>query len=271
MADQNRRTGGRSRNRGATGVSALNSATAARARSAAVYSGLRRAIIEQSLVPGTKLPEDAIGDSFAVSRTLVREALARLASEGLVEQIKNRGSFVASPSLAEALQVFDVRRQLERLVVKRLAGALNDLQIKRLRTHVASERRLLGKSVPEAIRLAGEFHVLLSEFTGNAVLARYVSEVVSRCSLILALYSRPHSAECGASEHLQIIEALKEGDAAKARGLMDHHLNAVQARALIPVAATGERGLNDVLATYAAQATPLAAPKRHSTVLAAER
>lgn len=220
-------------------------------RSDAVYSGLRRAIIEQVLMPGSKLPEDTIGETFGVSRTLVRSALARLAGEGLVEQVKNRGSFVASPSLAQAQQVFDVRRQLEGLVVERLAGALRSDQIKRLTAHVATERRLIGSVGPEAIRLAGEFHILLAELTGNDLLARFVAEVVSRCSLILALYSRPHSSECGANEHAEIIAALATGDAGAARRLMDHHLGAVQDRALLPKSGTVAKSLKDVLARYA--------------------
>jgi DNA-binding GntR family transcriptional regulator len=223
-------------------------------RGDAVYLGLRRAIIEQSLMPGAKLPEDLIGESFGVSRTLVRSALTRLVGEGLVEQIKNRGSFVASPSLAEAQQVFDVRRQLESLVVERLAGALAPDQVRRLKAHVSAERRLHGVGGPEAVRLAGEFHVLLAELTGNVLLARYVAEVVSRSSLILALYSRPHSAECGTSEHADIIEALTAGDAARARRLMDHHLGAVQGRALLPGFGTPALSLKDVLARYAAPA-----------------
>ena len=57
-----------------------------KSRGEAVYQGLRRAIIEAALRPGTKLPEDAVGESFGVSRTIMRSVLARLASEGLVTQ-----------------------------------------------------------------------------------------------------------------------------------------------------------------------------------------
>jgi len=222
-------------------------------RADAIYSGLRRAIIEQSLMPGAKLPEDTIGETFGVSRTLVRSALTRLVGEGLVEQVRNRGSFVASPSLAEAQQVFDVRRQLEGLVVERLAGGLGAAQAKRLRAHVGAERQLLGRDGPESIRLAGEFHMLLAELTGNALLARYVAEVVSRSSLILALYSRPHSSECGANEHAGILKALIDGDGARARHLMDHHLGLVQDRALLPKDDGANRSLKDLLSPYASQ------------------
>lgn len=224
-------------------------------RTDAVYAGLRRAIIEQSLMPGAKLPEDQIGESFGVSRTLVRAALTRLVAEGLVEQVRNRGSFVASPSLAEAQQVFDLRRQLEGLVVERLAGVLDGGQVRRLRAHVAAERALQGRDGPESIRLAGEFHVLLADLTGNALLARYVADVVSRSSLILALYSRPHSSECGANEHAGIIEALAAGDGARAGALMDHHLGAVQDRALLPKPDPAAPSIKDVLGRYAGRPT----------------
>ncbi len=63
-----------------------------------VYQSLRRAIIEQALPPGTKLPEDTVGESFGVSRTVIRSVLARLQVEGLVEQEPNKRAAVASPS-----------------------------------------------------------------------------------------------------------------------------------------------------------------------------
>src|SRR4051812_49640545 len=97
-----------------------------------IYRTLRHAIIEQALEPGAKLPEDAIGERFGASRTIVRHALGRLAAEGLVELRRNHGASVAVPSWEEARDVFDVRLGLERLVVARLAGRLTGDQIKGL-------------------------------------------------------------------------------------------------------------------------------------------
>ena len=90
-------------------------------RAALAYRALRRAIIEQALRPGSKLPEDAIGEQLGVSRTLVREALSRLSAEGLVELRHNRGATVAYPSLEEARDVFAIRQAMERLVAEQLA------------------------------------------------------------------------------------------------------------------------------------------------------
>ena len=87
-------------------------------KSEVVYQAIRRAIIEQALVPGTKLPEDPLGQQFQVSRTLVRAALARLASEGLVDVGQKRSAAVAHPSLEEARAIFEVRRCLENEVVR---------------------------------------------------------------------------------------------------------------------------------------------------------
>ncbi|MCG6206076.1 GntR family transcriptional regulator [Rhodopseudomonas sp. HC1] len=223
-------------------------------RGAVIYKALWHAIIEQALQPGAKLPEDAIGEKFGASRTIVRAALGRLAAEGLVELRRNRGAAVATPSWNEARDIFDVRVGLERLVVARLAGRLTREQIKQLKQHVDAEEEARGSNVPLSIRLATAFHIKLAEMTGNPVLARYVSEVASRCGLILALYSRPHSADCAVSEHRAIIAALSSGDGAGATSLMDHHLDAVADRAMIVAHPPQERDIQDILAPYAKEA-----------------
>lgn len=226
-------------------------------RSTLIYRALWHAILEQALKPGTKLPEDTIGERFGASRTIVRAALARLAAEGLVELRRNRGAAVAKPSWDEARDIFDVRVGLERLVVARLTSrGLRGEQVKALQAHVDAEEKARGNNEPLSIRLATEFHILLAEMTGNTTLARYLSEVASRCGLILALYSRPHSSECAVSEHRAIIAALVAGDAAGAARLMDVHLDAVASRALITASPDDERDLRDVLATYSADLAP---------------
>ena len=78
------------------------------------------------------------------------------------------------------------------------------------------EEQARGSDEPLSIRLATEFHILLAEMTGSPVLARYVSEVSSRCGLILALYSRPHSSECAVSEHRADHRGAGAGDAERA-------------------------------------------------------
>ncbi len=218
-----------------------------------VYRLLRRAIIEQALRPGARLPEDAIGEQFGVSRTVVRQALGRLEAEGLVETRRNRGAFVAEPTLEEANQIFEMRHVLEREVIERLVKRISVIGLDSLEAHVVQEERVRGKNGPVSIRLAGEFHTLLAELSGNTVLARYVAELVSRCSLILAMYSRKHSSDCAVDEHRQIIQALRDRDPAKARRIMDEHLGAVAGRA--ELAEEKEDDLEAVLARYGREMT----------------
>lgn len=216
-------------------------------RSASVYRVLKRAIIEQALLPGTKLGEDSIGERFGVSRTLVREALQRLSSEGLVESRPHKGACVAQPSLEEGYGIFAVRTALEGLVVTSLVGNLTEEQRRRLEAHVAAEEKASGSDGVTSIRLAGEFHTLLAEMTGNTLLFRYVTELVSRCSLILALYGRPHSSDCAVSEHRELLAALVAGDMGRAASVMRTHLDAITGRALLR---PRKRDLRDVLAAY---------------------
>ena len=77
-------------------------------RTGQICRALRHAIMEQALSPGAKLPEDAIGERFGASRTIVRHALGQLAAEGLVELRRNRGAVVATPAWEEARDIFDI-------------------------------------------------------------------------------------------------------------------------------------------------------------------
>ncbi|TCS58955.1 DNA-binding GntR family transcriptional regulator [Primorskyibacter sedentarius] len=197
----------------------------------AVHDLLKKAIIEQALTPGMRLPEDTVGEQFGVSRTIVRHAFVRLEHEGLIATRRNRGAFVAEPTRDEAQHVFEVRRCLENDVIRLLCQRMPASGYERLEAHVRQEEAVKGKDGPVSIRLAGEFHMLLAELTGNPVLTRYVSEVVLRCSLIMSLYARSHSSDCAVDEHSQIINAIRTGDASRAINIMEHHLGAVADRA----------------------------------------
>lgn len=200
-------------------------------RGGEVYEVLRQVIVDQAMPPGTKLPEDGIGARFGVSRTIVRAALQRLAGDGLVEMQSKRTATVARPSLDEARSVFEVRRCLERevarLVVERWTTGFGEA----LAAHLAEEEAAAARRDGQAtIRLAAAFHVKLAGMAGNPLLARYVGEVVSRCSLILAVFGRPHQSECAISEHRAILDALVAGDAGSAVAAMDHHVALVERR-----------------------------------------
>ena len=221
----------------------------ATSKSDAVYRVLKRAILDQALAAGAKLPEDAIGEKLGVSRTIVRQALARLSGEGLIELRPHKGACVAQPTLEDGRNIFSVRRALETLVADSLSGSLTPQQLRLLEAHVEAEDKARTEQPSASIRLAGEFHVLLARLTENDLLLRYVTELVSRSSLVLSLYGRPHSPDCAVSEHRELIAALARGDRDAVCGLMHHHIDAIATRALLTK--NPDREFPDLLAAYA--------------------
>mgnify|MGYP001618108154 CR=1 FL=1 len=221
----------------------------ATSKSDAVYRVLKRAILDQALAAGAKLPEDAIGEKLGVSRTIVRQALARLSGEGLIELRPHKGACVAQPTLEDGRNIFSVRRALETLVADSLSGSLTPQQLRLLEAHVEAEDKARTEQPSASIRLAGEFHVLLARLTENDLLLRYVTELVSRSSLVLSLYGRPHSPDCAVSEHRELIAALARGDRDAVCGLMHHHIEAIATRALLTK--NPDREFPDLLAAYA--------------------
>ena len=232
-------------------MTAENTIAKAGMRAQSAYRALKKAILDQALLPGSKLPEDSIGERLGVSRTLVREALVRLSEEGLVEMIPNKGAAVARPTLEEAKYVHTTRVGLERLVVETLAEGLTPEQEKQLSRHIEAEEAASGAKKAVSIRLAGDFHTLLASMTNNETLIRYINELVARSSLILSMYARPHSPECGVAEHREILAAIRAGDKKKAVALMAIHLESINKRALLQD--EKKTDLRDVLNRYAAE------------------
>jgi DNA-binding GntR family transcriptional regulator len=217
------------------------------------YEALRRAIIERAIEPGTKLPEDDLAAQFGISRTPVRAVLARLQAEGLVAGGGRRTASVAEPGLGEARQVFEVRRALEREAVRLVAQRWTPALAQRLQEIVHSEQRAHDAGdLRASSRLAGDFHTVLAEMADNFLLARYMSETVSRCSLILAVHAGPHSNECSIREHEDIIRRFGTGRVEEVMAAMDAHIADIARRALTPAdVPEGGRGLMNVLAKYA--------------------
>jgi len=101
-----------------------------------VYEAVYQAVLERRLSPGERLREQELAEQFSVSRTLVRQALQRLAQEQVIELLHNRGARVPIPSLEDAGSVFEARRVVECEVARQLAGRLSAEQLQTLQ-HLA--------------------------------------------------------------------------------------------------------------------------------------
>jgi DNA-binding GntR family transcriptional regulator len=198
------------------------------------------AIMEHRLPPGTKLVEEKLAGVFGVSRTKIRQALARLAHDNVLTVYPNRGTFVASPTVDEARNVFSARRLIEPGIARAVAQSTPLERLERLRESTvleAASRELNDRRT--IIRLSGEFHILLAELTENPFVVKSVRELALLTCLIIALYDSPHTPACPHHEHGDILDAIAKRDGERAASLMLAHLEHVE-RALDLRSAPGE-------------------------------
>ena len=187
------------------------------------------AVLAQKLAPGTRLGEQQLALLFDCSRTIVREALTRLAARGIVTVSARRGWYLIAPSRDEAREAFEARRVIE-LGLLRGRRPLDKPALTRLKKHLAQEKAALrGDDVGARSFLLGDFHVCLAECLGNSLLADTLRDYTARTTLIAMLYQSSHDAAQSCQEHVAIVAALEQGDAVRAEALMAEHLASVQA------------------------------------------
>ena len=130
----------------------------------AISDKILGAIWEHRLPPGTKLGEEKLATVFGVSRTKIRLALGKLSHDSILTVEPNRGTFVSSPTVAEARQVLNARRLVEAALMRDLCATIRREQLARLRKNIALESEARARNDRRAIiRLSGEFHTLIAE------------------------------------------------------------------------------------------------------------
>jgi DNA-binding GntR family transcriptional regulator len=213
-----------------------------------IYQELLAAIIDHRIPPGTALPEDTLAGAFGVSRTVVRKSLIRLAHDKVIELRRNRGAVVARPSVEEARQVFAARRLIEAALLREAVARLSERELELLRGQTAEERAAFAAGDRRTvIRLSGEFHRRLAAAAGNQVLAEFVGELVSRTSLVIALYEVPGIAPCSLDEHGALLDTIRRRDADAAVRLMLDHLDHCEAQLDL----SGAGGAVDLVSLFA--------------------
>lgn len=194
-------------------------------RSDLVVAGLQRAIFEHKIAPGTKLSEDEVGEIFGVSRTIVRSALQALAHSQLVTIEKNRGAFIASPTPREAHEVFEARGLIEPRVAAMAARRMTDQSLEALRAHIEDEHSAMHAGDKGlALSLSGGFHLKIADIAGHDVFTGFIHALISRSSLIIALYWRRADTTCESHSHHALMKAFETRDPAAAEEIMRSHI-----------------------------------------------
>jgi DNA-binding GntR family transcriptional regulator len=194
-------------------------------RAAAIYRSILDAVVDQRLPPGAKLTEEQLGALFSASRTLVRSALQALAHDHIVTIERNRGAFVSAPTIADAQDIFFSRRIVESGLALDVARKIQPDGVAGLRALLASEDAAIRRDDRQsAIRLSGEFHLAVARIGGEGALTRFLAGLISRSSLVIALYGRGAAPSCARDEHSGIVDALAAREGRRAATLMAEHL-----------------------------------------------
>ncbi len=187
------------------------------------------AVVEQRLPPGTKLSESALCKAFGVGRMRIRHSLLLLSSREVVELHANRGAYVASPTAKQAREVFEARMTLEPTIARLALERATEADIAKLSAHLKMEHDAHHhESRHEAIRLSGQFHILLAQIASNGVMLRMMKELVTRTSLIIGIFGAPSVANCRDDDHERILDAFKARDGQAAADLMAQHLREIE-------------------------------------------
>ena len=193
-----------------------------------VQEVLRDAIVRLDFPPGTALDKAALCARLGVSRFPVSEALGRLAAEGFVEVLPQRGTRVARIDLGDCHQAMFIRRALEAEAVRAIAPRADAVLLASLDRNLRDQESALGSDHGGRFhQLDLELHELLLGFLGYERVRHAVE--AARASLDRARVSMctPTRQVSTLAEHIAIVAALKKRDADAAVGAMEGHLDAV--------------------------------------------
>ena len=197
--------------------------------SESVLDALRRAIISGAVAPGQRLVEADLCEQYSTTRTMARAALIALSHERLVERIPNRGAMVRAVSLAEAIEITEVRMALEGLCAAKAAERITDPQIDELRTIGRDMRRAIASGDPVGYSTLNEaLHARVRDIAGQATAAELLARLRAqsvRHQFRLAL--RPGRPQTSLPDHLAIIDEICARSPGGAERAMRRHLSSV--------------------------------------------
>lgn len=187
---------------------------------------LREAILDGALVPSTWLREDEIAEVFGVSRTPVRDAIRRLADEGLAIKTAHQGAVVASLSIEDILALYVVREDLEGVAARLAAVRCTPELLERLNaTHTRMQKGADHAEPRKLAQLNLEFHRTLRLAAGNPYLDRFLAQVEQAVRRLPGTtFAEPGRTAEALAEHQAIIDAVIAHDTSAAEAAAKAHM-----------------------------------------------
>ena len=190
-----------------------------------VYAVLRERIATGEIERGSRLHQEDLASEFGVSRTPVREALRKLAAEGLVDLFANRGARVATATPEQLRSSYETRLVVEPGAARIAAERRLPAAISQMRAAIRDEE-MAGRSAPKLFKANRDFHLALVEGTGNPELVKFMEHVwIGRIGATLyASRMDPSGLKADSAAHVSIADAIEAGEGELADDLTRGHL-----------------------------------------------
>jgi DNA-binding GntR family transcriptional regulator len=196
------------------------------------YHNIKAAIVQGRYRPGAPLSEVMLAREHGMSRTPVREGLARLWQERYLDRVAGHGYFVARVTVQSIRDTFDVRRLLEGAAAARAAELAAPEEIARLRQLATvpgtgpGEARSAGPAYRDAEAANARFHLAIAAAARNTLAAELIERCLAQVDRFMSLGVQMGPFQEGATgAHLEIVEAIAGRDPAAARARMEEHLD----------------------------------------------
>ncbi len=184
------------------------------------YTEIKKMIMLKRLTPGQRLAEISLSQEIGVSRTPVRDALRKLASEGWLKMVPNSGVWVASPTRREIINAYEVRAKLEQWGAEAAMPNVTPLLISRLEENIEEEQAVYdGRINPDRYSdINSSFHLSIAEAGGNDILCQHIRIAINRTDIYMILYENylDFANNRSLSEHRELLELFRSRDTAAA-------------------------------------------------------
>lgn len=193
------------------------------------YELMRERIITGEWPQGMHLKDNEIAAPLGISATPVREALRKLASEGLVETVPYRGTFVATMSSAQVRELLNVRLGLELMALESACPDLSNHDFDSMQTAIDDfDRALVGSHLSALLESDMRFHSLVVRAAGNSILAELYRQLTGRVQMLMAIADLSGRMASGNADHQSILDALRRRQLATAESALRTHLVATR-------------------------------------------
>ncbi len=186
---------------------------------------LRDMILDGTIRPGERLNEVALAASLGISRGPLREAVQRLAGDGLLTIVSHRGSYVRTFKRTEVVELYELRSALELHAVRLLCQRASAGDLAHMVSLLAETESLMNQGKGIAYPKELDFHLRLVMLAGNQTLMRAALETHGQLSLARSISAKqPIRARTAIVEHADVLQAIKDRDVHKATDLMQTHI-----------------------------------------------